>query len=241
MKSTTALIASLALVLIPACNEKEDPASNDDKAEKPGKEEAGGGAPDPAPATEDTVESLAGEMMDHMEKVAETFSKVTDTASAEEASAKVKAMSGTITKIAERLAELPEPAEDEKKEISAMVAKRQSALTARLGSRDDFLETLEPDVRTIVEDGMSSFIDEMIGAHVVFAKYFQGGAAGPPSQDPPPAPANEPEPAPEPSEAVLDPNPDVAPRNTPLPPPPAKPPHPATTIPTPNVPPAVPR
>lgn len=206
MKRPLGLIAVAVAVLGAGCGD-EQAGQQPDADQELSESGAPAGTPVAEPRLErepDTVESLAGEFLAQLDDLAEALREVEDVKSAQKVAEIMPLACGQFQGIATRLKYLDVPSDEVKERINEQMEQREKEMARSLGDQEDFLNTLDPAAREIVQDSMERFIATMEGIQPIMERYFLVSEE---SSTPPPAPPEIGAPA----DVVPDPIPPVTP------------------------------
>lgn len=118
----------------------------------------------------DTLDSLADEVVDTINRVPEAMSKIKDKGSAQEAADVIGEVGDELVAIAERMEKLDEPSDEEKKAMDKKIEEGIKGGDETMSKIDPAVMG-DPEIQKIINEAMKGFMEKMKKAEATFKKY----------------------------------------------------------------------
>ncbi|MFK7910877.1 MAG: hypothetical protein AB8F34_09755 [Akkermansiaceae bacterium] len=118
----------------------------------------------------DTVDSLADEVIEQINRVPDAMATIKDKGSAENAAKVVGEVGDELVSIAERMEKLDVPSEEEQKRIDNKIEEGIKGGDEKMSNLDPTVMA-DPEIQKIVGDAMKGFMEKMKKAETTFKKY----------------------------------------------------------------------
>lgn len=157
MKYLMVSLAAVSCVLFSSCGGKK------------GGEEKSAAEKAAAESKVDTPEVIVSEVADNMEELVTILKSVTDDASADAAVEKLNALGDEMVALSERAKKVPEPSEEQKKELDKMLKTKLDSMKDDIGAAIGTLMT-KPELAKKVMTAMEGFGAKMDSAEEGFKR-----------------------------------------------------------------------
>lgn len=125
----------------------------------------------------DTLDSLADEVIEQVNRVPEAMSSIKDKESAETAAKTIGDVGDQLVSIAGRMEKLDVPSDEEKKRIDKKIEDGIAGGDEKMGSMDPKVMA-DPEIQKIIGDAMKGFMEKMKKAEETFKKYGKDSNKG---------------------------------------------------------------